>query len=91
MPTLPDPASRCGRPTTESERLRDAARRGRSTDDDEHAEALALLRAHPAMDEARAYVQAEADAARALLDKLPEGPARDALDDICDTVATRLG
>jgi heptaprenyl diphosphate synthase len=42
------------------------------------------------MDEARAYVQAEADAARALLDKLPDTPARAALNKICDTLATRL-
>ncbi len=60
------------------------------TDDDEHAEALALLRAHPAMDEARAHVQAEADAARALLDKLPDVPAREALRALCDVVANRL-
>jgi heptaprenyl diphosphate synthase len=59
-------------------------------DDEEHAEALALLRAHPAMDEARAYVQAEADAARALLRTLPEQSARAALEALCDTVATRL-
>lgn len=60
------------------------------TDDAEHAEALALLRVHPAMDEARAYVRAESDAARALLSKLPEKPARAALEALCDTVATRL-
>ncbi|MBK5217333.1 MAG: polyprenyl synthetase family protein, partial [Propionibacteriales bacterium] len=36
-------------------------------DDGLHTEALTLLRAHPAMDEARAYVRAEADAARAML------------------------
>jgi len=61
------------------------------TDDDEHAEALALLRVHPAMTEARSYVQAEADAANVLLAKLPDTPARQALQDLCDTVATRLG
>jgi heptaprenyl diphosphate synthase len=60
------------------------------TDDAEHAEALALLRAHPALDEARAYVQGEADAARALLDKLPDVPAREALRALCDAVANRL-
>ena len=59
-------------------------------DDDEHAEALTLIRVHPAMDEARAYVRAEADAARTLLDKLPEQSARAALEALCDTVATRL-
>ena len=61
------------------------------TDDAEHAEALALLRAHAALDEARAYVQAEADAASALLATLPESSARAALQELCDTVATRLG
>jgi heptaprenyl diphosphate synthase len=61
------------------------------TDDTEHAEALALLRAHPALDEARAYVQAEADAAGVLLAKLPASPAREALQELCDTVVTRLG
>ncbi len=61
------------------------------TDDAEHAEALTLLRAHPALDEARAYVQAEADAASALLATLPESSARAALQELCDTVATRLG
>jgi heptaprenyl diphosphate synthase len=53
--------------------------------------ALEALRAHPAMAEARSVVQAEADAARALLDKLPDQPAREALRAICDTLATRLG
>lgn len=61
------------------------------TDDVEHAEALTLLRAHPALDEARAYVQAEADAASALLATLPESSARTALQELCDTVVTRLG
>jgi len=61
------------------------------TDDAEHAEALALLRSHPAMTEARSYVQAEADAASVLLAKLPDSPARAALQELCDTVATRLG
>ena len=59
-------------------------------DDAEHAEALTLIRVHPAMDEARAYVRAESNAARALLDKLPEQPARAALEALCDAVATRL-
>jgi heptaprenyl diphosphate synthase len=71
-------------------RLRDLLSRP-LTDDAEHAEALALLRLHPAMDEARSYVRAETDAAQALLGKLPECTARDALQALCDTVATRLG
>nr|WP_217361523.1 polyprenyl synthetase family protein [Aeromicrobium stalagmiti] len=73
-----------------SERLRTLLGRP-LTDDAEHAEALALLRVHPALDEARSYVQAEADAASVLLAKLPASPAREALQALCDTVVTRLG
>ncbi len=61
------------------------------TDDAEHAEAMALLRVHPALTEARSFVQAEADAASVLLAKLPDNPARAALQELCETVATRLG
>jgi heptaprenyl diphosphate synthase len=60
------------------------------TDDADVARALEALRVHTAMDEARAFVQAEADAARALLEKLPDTPARAALNAICDTLATRI-
>ena len=73
-----------------SERLRSLLAKP-LTDDAELDEALTLLRAHPAMAEARSYVQAEADAASALLAKLPDQPARTALQALCDTVAHRLG
>ncbi len=73
-----------------SERLRSLLSKP-LTDDDELAEAITLLRAHPAMDEARAYVRAETDAAQALLAKLPDNAAREALQALCTTVATRLG
>ncbi|MFZ0141652.1 MAG: polyprenyl synthetase family protein [Aeromicrobium sp.] len=63
---------------------------GPITDDADVARTLESLRAHPAMEEARAFVQAEADAARALLDKLPDTSARAALNAICDTLATRI-
>ena len=59
------------------------------TDDTRHAEALRLLRAHPALDEARAYVVARAHEAKALLGILPEGPVRQALEDFADAVAVR--
>ncbi|HEX6877640.1 MAG TPA: polyprenyl synthetase family protein [Nocardioidaceae bacterium] len=59
------------------------------TDDDLHAEALELLREHPAMEEARAYVVARANEARELLKVLPESPARDALDAFAALIATR--
>lgn len=74
----------------ESDRLRALLAKPLS-DDAELAEAITLLRAHPAMDEARTYVRAETDAAQALLDKLPECSAREALQILCTTVATRLG
>lgn len=54
------------------------------------AEVLAALRVHPAMAEARAYVQAEADAARVLLADLPDVPARHALEALCDSLADRV-
>ena len=59
--------------------------------DEEVAEALRLLRAHPAMDEARAYVVARAEEAKALLSILPETPARAALEAFADLVAVRTG
>jgi heptaprenyl diphosphate synthase len=59
------------------------------TDDARHAEALALLRAHPAMEEARAEVSRSADEARKLLEELPDNPARQALAGLCDLVVTR--
>ncbi len=60
------------------------------TDDALHSEALDLLRKHPAMDEARAYVLERADEARELLRVLPEGsPVREALDAFAEVVATR--
>jgi heptaprenyl diphosphate synthase len=62
---------------------------GPITDDHDHAEALRLLRANPAMDAARAEVARRADAARALLTELPDIPARLALESLCDLVTTR--
>ena len=59
------------------------------TDDARHAEALDLLRKHPAMDEARAYVVARAQEAKALLTALPEGSVREALEAFADIVAVR--
>jgi heptaprenyl diphosphate synthase len=59
------------------------------TEDDDVAEALGLLRAHPAMDQARAYVLDRATEAKALLSALPEGPVRAALEAFADVVAVR--
>jgi heptaprenyl diphosphate synthase len=59
------------------------------TDDALHAEALDLLRKHPAMDEARQYVLDRAREAQNLLAVVPPGPVRDALDAFAVLIATR--
>lgn len=53
------------------------------------SEVLTLLRQHPAIDQAREVVSRRANEARALLSRLPECPARLALDELCDSVVTR--
>lgn len=62
---------------------------GDLTDDDRHAEALDLLRKHPALDEARTYVVSQAQEAKAKLAAVPAGPVRDALEAFADVVAVR--
>jgi heptaprenyl diphosphate synthase len=59
------------------------------SEDAPHAEALTLLRAHPAMAEARAYVVSLAAEAKDLLKVLPESAVRTALEAFADAVATR--
>lgn len=59
------------------------------SDDALHAEALDLLRKHPAMDEARTFVIERAGEAKERLAVVPEGPVRDALGAFADVVATR--
>jgi heptaprenyl diphosphate synthase len=87
VPTLPLLlVRRAGRP--EDARLISLLDGGLESDAD-LAEALGLLRAHPAMEEARAYVVARAGEAKELLKVLPEGPVRDALEAFADVVATR--
>ena len=63
--------------------------RGPIEDPEELAEALRLLRAHPAMDQAREHTARVAEEARALLDGLPAGPAVEALRALVDGVAER--
>lgn len=62
---------------------------GPITDDGDHAEALRLLRAHPAMKRARDEVRLWADEARAVLAPLPDIPARRALEAVCDQAVDR--
>jgi len=59
------------------------------TEDALHAETLDLLRQHPAMSEASAYVVGLAREAKDVLKVLPEGPVRAALEAFADVVATR--
>jgi heptaprenyl diphosphate synthase len=59
------------------------------TDDAEHAEALAALRVHPAMDQAREVLEQWADRARERLADLPDCDAKSAMVTLVDSVAYR--
>ena len=89
VPTLPTLLARRSTDPADAELVRLLS--GPIHDDAEVASVIATLRRHPALEEARGLVQAEADRARELLHQLPEGPARATLDLLCDTVASRLG
>ena len=60
-------------------------------DDAEHAEALRLLRASHAMEEARATLRSYADTARSTLAGLPDVPARAAFEALTELVIARTG
>jgi heptaprenyl diphosphate synthase len=62
---------------------------GPLVDDALHAEALALLRSHDAMQQARRYVLGLAHEAVEALVVLPESPAKDALVAFAELIATR--
>ncbi|MFE1172101.1 polyprenyl synthetase family protein [Streptomyces sp. NPDC058773] len=64
---------------------------GDLTDDARHAEALAGLRAHPALEEARRDTVRYAEEARAMLAPLPSCMAKSALEGLCDAVVHRAG
>ena len=57
--------------------------------DDDLSEALGLMRAHPAMVEARQEILRRAEVARAHLAPLPDGTAKQALAALCDGVISR--
>ncbi|MBD9704577.1 MULTISPECIES: polyprenyl synthetase family protein [Streptomyces] len=61
------------------------------TDDARHAEALARLRVHPALEQARRDTIRYAEEARAVLAPLPECDAKAALVELCDAVVHRAG
>jgi heptaprenyl diphosphate synthase len=72
-------------------RLRELLRGADLTDQALHAEALALLRRHPAMAAARADLERWAAAAREEILALPEGPPRAAFEALCNFVVRRTG
>ena len=59
--------------------------------DEDVAEALTLLRASSALDEARATLRTYADTARTTLAELPDVPARDAFEALTEIVIARTG
>ncbi|MEU6774555.1 polyprenyl synthetase family protein [Streptomyces sp. NPDC046759] len=61
------------------------------SDDGRHAEALAALRAHPALEQARRDTVRYAEEARAALAPLRECDAKAALMELCDAVVHRAG
>jgi heptaprenyl diphosphate synthase len=87
VPTLPVLIARKSEDPADARLLELLA--GDLTDDALHAEALSLLRAHPAMSAARDYVASEAAEAKRLLVALPEGAVRTALETFADVVADR--
>jgi heptaprenyl diphosphate synthase len=64
---------------------------GQLGNDSQLAEALRLLREHPAMSEARGRLTAYVDQARSVAGRLPAGPCRDALLALTDFVLARTG
>jgi heptaprenyl diphosphate synthase len=58
-------------------------------DDARLTEALGLLRSHPSLQQAEHDVRRRADDARKLLAGLPDVPAREALEALCDLVVSR--
>lgn len=88
VPTLPVLMARASTDPADA-RLLELLDADLDADADLHAEALDLLRKHPAMAEAKAYVLARSEEAKKLLGVLPEGPVRAALEAFADLVAVR--
>ncbi|MFC7549093.1 polyprenyl synthetase family protein [Plantactinospora sp. GCM10030261] len=72
-----------------SVRLREILAGGPVTDDEQHAEALTLLRESAALKRARETVRSYAEEAREQLSPLPVGGPRRALESLCDFIADR--
>lgn len=71
--------------------LRAALEAAANGSDEAVTRALALLRDHPAMDQARDTLAAYADEAKAAVAGLPAGPPRQALETLADFVVARTG
>jgi len=82
-------ALRASAATPSAERLRHLLTETDLTDPALHAEALSLLRASPALEEARQTVRTWIAGARELVTQLPNVPARAAFEALCDFVITR--
>jgi heptaprenyl diphosphate synthase len=87
VPTLPVMFARRSKDPADARLLE--LLRGPFDDDVRLTETLELLRAHPAMEEARAYVRQLAADATAALTPIDEGPVKDALVSFADHIANR--
>jgi heptaprenyl diphosphate synthase len=87
--TLPVLHARRGGADGSDRRLVDLLDGDLAADGDALTEALTLLRSSAAMGRARADLLRYSDEARSVLSALPDGPARDALDQLCDFVVAR--
>jgi heptaprenyl diphosphate synthase len=76
-------------PGQDGDRLRELLSLDGLTDESQHAEALALLRAHPAMNAARADLAHWVATAQAEIAGLPDVPARHAFETMCTFVMDR--
>jgi heptaprenyl diphosphate synthase len=77
-------------PLPSDARLVELLSSGRLADPALHAEALGLLRAHPAIDVARIEVRKWAEAARGEIVTLPDVPARVVFEALCDFVVESI-
>lgn len=75
----------------DEQRLRSLLSLEELTDPDLHAEALALLRKSPALEEARATVRSWINGAVDIVAGFPDVPARAGFESLCDYVITRTG
>jgi heptaprenyl diphosphate synthase len=89
VPTLPVLLLRRSTQPSDADLL--AALAGDLSEDSALTAALAELRRHPVMARARAVLEDWAEDARASLAPLPAGPAKAALDSLCDFVVRRTG